>query len=163
MSKWLKRLRAAIGMGLTWAAAWFGLGLAIAIVNFAAGADAFGSGLAWLAYNSLLSAGTGFVGGVVFSGVLGIAGRHVRFDQMTLPRFSSWGALGGILVGAVQVAVFAAMGVVPNLSAVLFVGAQALVGASSAAGSLALARRAEDAELLEEGPDVADVGLTEAV
>ena len=36
-----------------------------------------------------------------------------------------------------------------------------LLGASSAAGSLALARRADDRELLEHGADVADTGLTE--
>jgi len=34
-------------------------------------------------------------------------------------------------------------------------------GAGSAAGSLALARRADDRELLDAGADVADIGLTE--
>ena len=33
--------------------------------------------------------------------------------------------------------------------------------AGSASGSLALARRADDRELLEAGADVADIGLTE--
>ncbi len=37
----------------------------------------------------------------------------------------------------------------------------ALLGAGSAAGSLALARRADDRELLEHGADAADIGLTE--
>jgi hypothetical protein len=37
----------------------------------------------------------------------------------------------------------------------------ALLGAGSAAGSLALARRADDRELLEHGADDADIGLTE--
>ena len=27
MKKWLKRIRGAVGMGLTWAAAWFGFGI----------------------------------------------------------------------------------------------------------------------------------------
>lgn len=36
----------------------------------------------------------------------------------------------------------------------------AVAGAGSAAGSLALARRAEDRELLDTSRDVADVGLT---
>jgi len=36
-----------------------------------------------------------------------------------------------------------------------------LLGMGSAAGSLALARRADDRELLEHGADVADIGLTE--
>ncbi len=37
-----------------------------------------------------------------------------------------------------------------------------LLGAGSAAGSLALARRADDKELLEADAGVADIGLTEA-
>ena len=40
-------------------------------------------------------------------------------------------------------------------------GVATLLGAGSAAGSLALARRADDRELLEHGADVADIGLTE--
>ncbi len=35
-----------------------------------------------------------------------------------------------------------------------------LLGAGSAAGSLALARKADDRELLDAGADVAEVGLT---
>ena len=38
----------------------------------------------------------------------------------------------------------------------------ALTGAGFAAGTLALARKAEDRELLEAGAGVADIGLTEA-
>ncbi len=40
-------------------------------------------------------------------------------------------------------------------------GIAAFLGASSAAGTLALARRADDRELLDAGADVADIGLTE--
>ena len=41
-------------------------------------------------------------------------------------------------------------------------GVATLLGAGSAAGSLALARRADDRELLEHGADITDIGLTEA-
>ena len=41
------------------------------------------------------------------------------------------------------------------------VGVLFLLGAGSAAGSLALARRVDDRELLDAGADVADIGLTE--
>jgi hypothetical protein len=34
----------------------------------------------------------GFVGGVVFSAVLGIAERRRRFGELSIPRFSAWGA-----------------------------------------------------------------------
>ena len=48
-----------------------------------------------------------------------------------------------------------------TLVGLLRTGAVFLLGAGSAAGSLALARRADDRELLEHGADVADIGLTE--
>ena len=43
----------------------------------------------------------------------------------------------------------------------MIAGVASLLGAGFAAGSLALARRADDQELLEGGEDIADVGLTE--
>jgi hypothetical protein len=48
-----------------------------------------------------------------------------------------------------------------TLVGVSVTGVMMLMGAGSAAGSLALARRADDRELLEHSADVADIGLTE--
>jgi len=42
----------------------------------------------------------GFVGGAVFSVVLGTTEGRRRFDQMSLPRFAAWGAVGGAPGGA---------------------------------------------------------------
>ncbi len=41
MKKWLKRIRAALGMGLTWAVAWGGVGaiLPLVVSMFLGGAD----------------------------------------------------------------------------------------------------------------------------
>ncbi len=66
------------------------------------------------------------------------------------------GGGGGLLIGVLVVggAVFA-----PGPGSV--VGLLTMLGAGSAAGSLALARRADDRELLDAGEDVADIGLTE--
>ena len=47
MRRWLRRIRGAVGMGLTWAAAHFGVEVVVALANWQFGADAFGSGLAW--------------------------------------------------------------------------------------------------------------------
>ncbi len=79
---------------------------------------------------------------------------------MSLPRFAAWGALGGLLLGVL--AVFAGM-LGPGLTLLdpIIAGVTTLLGAGSAAGSLALARRADDQELLEGGEDIAEVGLTE--
>ncbi len=48
-----------------------------------------------------------------------------------------------------------------GLTAITSLGVVPLLAAGSAAASLALARREDDRELLEDGADVADIGLTE--
>ncbi len=151
MKKWLKRIRGALGMGLTWAIAWFGFGIILGLVFFGATINAE------LFANASFFPVVGFIGGTAFSGVLGIAERRRRFDEMSLPRFAAWGAVGGLFVSMLLLvggAIFAP-------STALIVTVIALMSAGSAAGSLALARRADDTELLEHGADVADIGLTE--
>ncbi len=144
MKKWLRRIRGAIGMGLTWAAAWFGAGLILLVVGVRADVP-------FPLFFGLL----GFLAGVTFSGVLGMVEGRRRFDQMSLPRFAAWGGVGGLLLSAV---VGAALGG----DAFLVLGPVfALSGAGCAAGSLALARMAEDRELLDAGADVGEAGLTE--
>jgi hypothetical protein len=150
MKRWLRRIRGAIGMGLTWAAAWFGGGLILLLVPLVVG----GSSGADVPF-PLLFALLGFLAGVTFSGVLGLVEGRRRFDQMSLPRFAGWGAVGGLLLaGILAVAIGGdAFLVLPPIFA--------LSGAGCAAGSLALARRAETRELLDASADVAEVGLTE--
>jgi hypothetical protein len=100
----------------------------------------------------------GFFAGAVFSGVLGVAGRRRRFDQMSVPGFAGWGAVGGLLLSALPgLAVVEGAGVG---SAAVAVGTLTVLSAVSAAGTLMLARMSEDRELLEAGEDVAEVGLT---
>ena len=150
MNRWLRRIRGAIGMGLTWAAAWFGGGmillLGLVLVTGSTGADVpypLGFGL------------FGFVAGVTFSGVLGIVERRRRFDQMSLRRFAGWGAVGGVLLSAIFVlTVSLAEGSAFLWNLVVLGPVFAVAGAGSAAGSLALARRAEDRELPTGSEDV---------
>jgi hypothetical protein len=85
---WWRRIRGALGMGVTWALAWFGAGLAILLAVGPGAADVpFPLGFGLL----------GFLAGVVFSGVLGVTEGRRRFDQMRLGRFAAWGAVGGLL------------------------------------------------------------------
>ena len=134
-------------MGLTWALAWFAAGVVLLlVVGFGAADVPFPLGFALL----------GFLAGVTFSGVLGIAEGRRRFDQMSLPRFAGWGAVGGLLLSGILVLVTGLGGEFLVLGPVF-----ALAGAGCAAGTLALARRAEQRELLDAGADVAEVGLTE--
>jgi len=89
----LRRVRGAIGMGLTWAVAWFGAGMVLLlVVGFGAADVPFPLGFGMLA----------FFAGVLFSGVLGMVERHRGFDQMSLPRFAAWGTVGGFMLSVID-------------------------------------------------------------
>ncbi len=145
MRKWLRRIRGAIGMGLIWAMAWFGAGLILLLVVGVGAAD-----VPFPLFFALL----GFLGGVMFSAILGIVEGRRRFDQMSLPRFAAWGGVGGLLLSVVLAA---ALGgdAFPVLGPIF-----ALSGAGCAAGSLALARMAKDRELRDADADVGEPRLT---
>ncbi len=147
MSKWLKRVRGAVGIGLTWAVAWGFVGalLGLSLVGPVA-----------IVGVSLLFALYGLICGGAFSVVLGLAGRRRTFDEMSLPRFAGLGALAPLLL----IVPTAFSGGVFNPNGLIAVALLALLGAGSAAGSLGLARMADDRELLEAGEETADIGLT---
>lgn len=129
-----RRVRGAVGIGLTWGAAWLAVGLVLlAIVGLDAADVPFPLFFGFL----------GFLGGALFSLILGLVARRRRFEQMSLPAFAGWGAVGGALL---SIAVDRAAGPSGDLLALgaLFAAA----GAVSATGTLALARRAERRELL---------------
>ena len=133
MKKWLRRIRGALGTGLTWAAAWSGVAFILSLVGF------FGTlGLVRVyVIVAALWAVVGFVGGAIFSVILGIAERRRTFDEMSLPRFAGWGAVGGLLLA---IPWLFGVGLPPTLEEMLGTGAvMALMGGGSAAGSLALA------------------------
>ncbi|MGZ8413627.1 MAG: hypothetical protein ACXW05_12905 [Gemmatirosa sp.] len=91
----------------------------------------------------MVGAMPGFLGGVVFSIVLGIAARHRRFDELSIPRFAAWGALAGLLVGTLPFMLGTPTSALPLwMLAAVVIGPITLLSAVSAAGSLALARRA---------------------
>ena len=154
MKKWLRRIRGAMGIGLTWAVGWTlvgMLGVVVFYTLFPSVPDVFDVWIPVFAY-------PGFLAGVGFSAVLRVAEGRRRFDELSLPRFAAWGAVGGLLVGAFVGAML--FGEVPHTALAAIMGTSTLLGAVSASGSLALARREEDRELLDASVDVADVGLT---
>jgi len=147
MKGWLRRIRGAIGMGLTWAIAWFGAGLGLLLV--------VGFGAADIPFPIVFGV-FGFLAGVTFSGVLGIVEGRRSFEQMSLPRFAAWGAVGGLLLSGIFAWAVGLGGEFLVLGPVF-----ALSGAGCAAGSLALARKAQDRELREASEHLAGVGATE--
>jgi len=157
MKKWLRPIRGAIGMGLTWAAAWGGVGW-IVVLGFL-----LRTGSRPDAPFPLMFAAAGLVAGLLFSGILGLVEGRRRFDQMSLRRFAAWGAAGGFLLAAAFVLAVSLLGDNPGfLWNLVVVGPVfGVAAAASAAGSLALARRAEDRQLLETTEDVAVVDLSE--
>ncbi|RMH21528.1 MAG: hypothetical protein D6701_02335 [Gemmatimonadetes bacterium] len=148
----LRKLRGAIGLGLTWAVAGFGLGAVMELV------DRQGAIVdIW----PMFLAVTGLLSGGVFSLVLGIAGRNRRFDELSMGRFASWGALSGGIFGGLILGGFATGGWPANpVNVALILGVPALGSAAAAAATLAVARGAEDRTLLEERDRVAEVGLS---
>ena len=134
MKKWLRRIRAALGMGLIWGIIW---GLVGGFVMEGI-VDPNGEiGDMWPPFFAML----GFAGGTIFSVILWISEGRRRFDELSLPRLTGLGALGGLLMGGLAAADL-------NAAAPLWVRAVVLIAppvlcAASAASTLWLARRAE--------------------
>jgi len=143
MKTWSRRIRGAIGMGVTWALVGGAVGTIISlgfVVRTGSRPDA--------PFPIMLGA-LGFVAGLLFSGVLRLVEGGRRFDQMSLPRFAAGGAaVGFVLAGIFFLAV--SHGDPAFLQYFALVGPLvAIAGAGCAAGSLALARRGQERELLE--------------
>lgn len=143
MSSLLRRLRGLVGMAVTWGAGWFGV-------------SAVGWGIALWGQVPLgvilnLAAGVGLAGAIAGAGfavIVGIAERRHSFEEISFLRFAAWGALGGILVGLPFIGELIYVGYLGP-----FFGILGGLGASSAAGTLALARMGADAESLREAGD----------
>lgn len=151
MKNWGRRIRGAIGMGLTWGVVGFGAGILLARVS------SFDVDLPF----ALLFAPLGFFAGIIFSGILVVVEGGRGFDRMSLSRFAGWGALGGLLLSGIFVVGAALRGDASWREFLLFGPALAMASAVCAAGSLALARRAERRELRGPVADPAEAELTE--
>ena len=133
--RWLRRIRGAVGVGITWAIGWAGVGFLIELFVDPHGRIAD----IW----PMVLGIPGFFGGAIFAVVLGMAEGRRRFDELSLARFGAWGALTGALLGVIGA-------VWIGLSGMLIIPLT-LLGAASATGSLALARMGGERELLDHG------------
>lgn len=154
MKTWLRRIRGAIGTGLTWAIGWAPVGAITGLLT-AAFLD-FPLGIVAGNYAQMFGV-LGFVGGAIFSTVLSLAEGRRSFKELSLPRFVAWGALGGLLLGALAATAGLLGAGITTLGAVI-TAAATLLGAGSAAGTLVIARAAPSDALLEAGHESGRVG-----
>jgi hypothetical protein len=151
MTRWLRRIRAAVGMGLIWGVGWAIVGGAImeGIV------DPHGKILDMWPQTLAIP---GFLCGAGFSVMLGIAASGRRFDELSLPRFGALGAGTGLLLG-VLAAVTGPASLPLWLRVAAVTAPLAILSAASAAASLALARLGERRALRAAGTEDAGARL----
>lgn len=138
-------------MGLTWAVFWAPVGLLIGMILDPTGA----MDEPWILVGTI----PGFLGGVLFSTVFGIAARRRKLDELSIKRVGAWGAAAGLGLGILW---FLAGDQGPNVERVwllplVVISSITLLSAGSAAGTLALARRGT-ARQLPDGANVSDEG-----
>lgn len=93
MGAWLRRIRGAIGIGVTWAVAWSAVGM---VPRWVIGWNAD-------APFPLIFGVLGFFAGVTFSALLVLTEGRRRLDETSARRFAGWGAVGGVVLSALFV------------------------------------------------------------
>jgi len=131
-----QRVRAALRIGLMWAAAGCGAGLLLARVS------SFRPDLPF----ALLFAPLGFAAGITFAGILAVIERRGEIDHASLPVFAGLGAVSGLVLSGLFVAGAALRGSSAWGEFLLFGPGLVLGSAVCAAGSMALARRDQRGE-----------------
>src|SRR5262245_52166904 len=97
MKRWLQRVRGSLGIGLTWAFGWGVGGIMIGVMSkllpFLPWWDAF-----FDVFDAPLPAFAlpGFFAGLFFAMVVGTLGRKRKLDEISLGRFTAWGAAAGV-------------------------------------------------------------------
>ena len=135
MKKWLRRIRDSVAMGLTWATVWAVLSVLIGtITEFLSGYP-----VETVVDNFMALAMPGFLGGVIFSTVLWFTEGGRRFDELSLPRLAAWGAVVGLLLGALAFALGTPKSPV-WLTVIVLITSSTVLSTVSAVGSAPLFR-----------------------
>ena len=153
MKKWLRRIRGAILMGMTWAVIWMPMGLLIGfIVDRDGRMDE-----PWI----LVGALPGFLAGVIFSVVLGIAAGRRRIDELSVAKVGGWGAVAGMVIGSLPFVIGDYNPSVPRLLPLVVLGSITVLSSVSAAASLVLAKRSAKGSVAELGAGTPEFELAE--
>jgi hypothetical protein len=133
MKRFLRVIRGVIGTGLSWALGWAGLFAGIGAV--------FG---AHSVLRLALSQGfVGFIAGSAFGVILSIVERHKKLEDLSTGRVALWGGLGGLLVAG-SLSLLGGGALVWPFMVII-----AVSGAACSAGTIAIAKRAGDSQLIE--------------
>ena len=154
MKQSLRRIRGAIGVGITWALAWAPVAVFVGtqIIDPDDTMDEM-----WVMVGVL----PGFFSGVIFSIVLGIFARRRRLDDLSIPRVAGWGAIAGLLIGILPFVIGDTDGSPPAwLLAAIIIPSFTLLSTLSAAATLAVARRALRRESRDMDTAIDNLGLT---
>ena len=134
MKPWVRGIGRAVIMGLAWAVVWAPVAVVIGtmIVDPDNSMDEM-----WVA----IGAYPGFLCALIFSGVLAIAERGRRLDEVSLSRAGIWGALAGVVVGVFPFTVGTSTSALPFWQlALAVIGSITLMSAVSGIASALLAR-----------------------
>ncbi len=130
MAEFVKKLRGALGIGITWGAVWgavfVGLGLIAGLVG---GSDMDPAEAPFIMARA--GAVFGFVSGLGFGALLAAAEGRKTIRNLSLSRAALWGVMGTALIPLLT----------PVADSMLFIVCP--IGAGLAAASVAIARRAE--------------------
>ena len=141
MKAWLDRVHGAVGMGVIWAAAWFGAGMVLLVIVGPDAADVpFPLGFGLL----------GFLAGVLFSGIQAlVAGRDGpgHMGEASIGRFVLSGGIAGVLFAVGFVFTVGALGAA-DLDLLQMAVVFSVAGTLSAAASLPVVRWGERRGLL---------------
>lgn len=149
----LRRLRGALGTGLTWAVGWGALG---AVHGFLVGIF---NPRYWTLANPIVDTALGYsiaglIAGTGFSALIGWLGRRSTLEQLSRTRVALWGAAGGALV---PVLVHLTRGLTSSAGwgdVALTASVTAILGTGSALASLWAARRSPERDHFEEEPEM---------
>jgi hypothetical protein len=145
MKKWLTRICGAVAMGLTWAAIWAVLAVMIGTITELLTGHSLETRVDPLAALAM----PGFFFGVIFSSVLRFAEGGRRFDDLSLPKVTIWGAAVGLMLGGLSLTLGTATARFPLWRVVVvIVGSSTLLSMVSAVGSAFLFRMLRTSKLL---------------
>lgn len=148
MRRWLKGLSNGLRMGMKWALGGAVLGVVIEAVDALWSTPLDALVFLWIP----LLAVVGFVVGIAFGLLLGLASRRHRLADVSLPGFTALGAVGGLVLGGVALAWgFAGNVADPWLRTVIVVTPPAVGCALAASLSLMSARAAEEHRTVKKG------------